>query len=520
MKIRLLLLIPAFLAFVNVNASHIIGGELVCSKIAAETYEVKLILYRDCTSLTMFDNPSYFSVFDAVTNELIDTFMVFDPFIEAIDIDSICYDTLPDVCVERATYTIVITLADLPGGYILAYQRCCRNSGIINLVTPDEAGFTVFQKIPGTDEVADNNSPIFNEYPPIVICQGDPLYIDNSATDPDGDSLVYSFFAPFEGGTSFAPMPVPASNPPYAVLINTPGYTYDYPMDASPALEINSVTGIITGTATVLGRFVVGIVVNEYRDGVLLTSHYRDFQFNVQDCSFEFVADVDEKISSCGNKQITFNNYSEGTSSYFWEFGDGDVSYDVTPTHIYTDFGTYYAKMTAEPDDVCADVAYAVVTLVESPLIATIEYDGTTLSANDADSYQWYRDGEQIDGATDQFYTPAETGNYAVVITNIEGCTDMSNEIFVEVATISVNDPAHASDVTIYPNPSHGEITITINEVSGNNFTVEIFNTAGQLVFSVVSPGKNITVPLSTAGLYTIKISTGETNYVKQVIAD
>ena len=40
----------------------------------------------------------------------------------------------------------------------------------------------------------------------------------------------------------------------------------------------------------------------------------------------------------CG---ITFVNESSGAVSYHWDFGDGNVSCDVSPTHIFTLPGTY-----------------------------------------------------------------------------------------------------------------------------------------------------------------------------------
>jgi hypothetical protein len=43
-------------------------------------------------------------------------------------------------------------------------------------------------------------------------------------------------------------------------------------------------------TPTMLGQFVVGVAVKEYRSGVLIGTHYRDFQFNVTDCEPTAVA--------------------------------------------------------------------------------------------------------------------------------------------------------------------------------------------------------------------------------------
>jgi hypothetical protein len=49
-------------------------------------------------------------------------------------------------------------------------------------------------------------------------------------------------------------------------------------------LKIDSHTGIITGTPTINGPFLVGVCVEEYRDGELISTTNRDFQYNVGEC--------------------------------------------------------------------------------------------------------------------------------------------------------------------------------------------------------------------------------------------
>ncbi len=515
MKKLLLLLFPFLLVSLDTKASHIIGGEIIATKIAPETYEVKLLLYRDCTSFTGFDDPAHFSLFNAITNEFISNFAVYSPLIENIEIDSICYDTLPDICVERATYVTTIVIPDLADGYLLVYQRCCRNADIINIVTPDDVGFTVYQKIPGTLVVADNNSPAFNNYPPIVICEGEAIYFDHSASDPDGDSLAYAFFHLFDGATPFDPMPEIASPPPYNTVVNTPGFTPDYPLFADPPLDIDANTGLITGTANGLGRFVVGIVVKEYRDGILISEHYRDFQFNVQDCSCQFVADIEERISSCGNKQITFTNSSRGTSNYLWDFGDGTTSTEFSPTHTFADFGIYYVMMIAEPGDECADPSYSTVTIEVTPFVAAISFDGTQLSASEGEFYQWYLNDVEIADATEQNLIPVLAGNYSVIITNVIGCTDRTENVYVDLT--GIDDKFNDDQILIFPNPSNGDLTI---EFTSQILTYELFNSTGALIHSGKNVGQKLQLHLDGTGIYILKILGSDGFYSETIMIE
>ena len=44
---------------------------------------------------------------------------------------------------------------------------------------------------------------------------------------------------------------------------------------------LDSETGFLTGVPNTIGQFVVGICVEEYRDGNLISTTRRDFQYNV-----------------------------------------------------------------------------------------------------------------------------------------------------------------------------------------------------------------------------------------------
>ncbi|MDX1910863.1 MAG: PKD domain-containing protein [Saprospiraceae bacterium] len=56
--------------------------------------------------------------------------------------------------------------------------------------------------------------------------------------------------------------------------------------------------------------------------------------------SVAFSADVDEL-------SVAFNNLSSGAATYLWDFGDGQNSTDIAPTHLYQQAGTYLVVLTA-----------------------------------------------------------------------------------------------------------------------------------------------------------------------------
>jgi len=133
-----------------------------------------------------------------------------DPVISGVqpDINNPCLILPSNVCVEQGLY--VFNLSDFNIGsinlplstdsYYIIYQRCCRNNSINNIIAPGETGATFYVEITPEAQALCNNTPTFNEFPPIVICVNEQLTFDHSATDVDGDLLVYELCSPLKGG--------------------------------------------------------------------------------------------------------------------------------------------------------------------------------------------------------------------------------------------------------------------------------------------------------------------------------
>jgi gliding motility-associated-like protein len=124
-----------------------------------------------------------------------------------------------------------------------------------------------------------NSDPVFNFFPPLFICVNKPFTFNHSATDINGDSLVYSLYQPYNNTAPTFSNNV-AIFPPVTYV---GGYNSSSPLGAGP-FSINSSTGLLTGTPGTLGQFVVGVKVKEYRNGIYIGETIRDFQFNVVNC--------------------------------------------------------------------------------------------------------------------------------------------------------------------------------------------------------------------------------------------
>ena len=284
-------------------ATHIVGGELTYTCLGPNSngineYEIRLTIFRDCYNgdpAAYFDNPASIGIFDSNNNLVTDLGQGGQLLVDLMEDDTLdpvlsdpCLVVPPNVCVHTTTYVDTLALPFLIGGYLLAYQRCCRNQTIRNIVSPLSSGATYTVQITEQALLECNTSAKFLDWPPIYICANEPIDFDQSAFDVDGDSVVYKLCVPFLGADQAIPQPQPPNNPPFAnVNWVTPPYGLNNMLNGLPGgepLQIDAQTGLLTGIPNTVGQFVVGICVEEYRNGSIISTTRRDFQFNVGIC--------------------------------------------------------------------------------------------------------------------------------------------------------------------------------------------------------------------------------------------
>jgi len=291
----------------QLSAAHIVGGDITYTCISSTATEVTLqftfTMYRDDTGGGAgFDDAAKFGVFRGLQNNwTYVTERATDPinetFIEIIEADP-CVDVVTQVVIEKANYVFTVTLPIISENYMIAYQRCCRNDDITNLLNSGETGaaFTV-EIFPAALQVC-NNSPVFNQPPPNIICANFPVQYDNSATDPEGDQISYSFCTPKtaggtddgtngtdeEGCNGVRPAPMNC-RPPFQDVSFASGFSGTQPVTGNPALSINNTTGIVSGRPDLMGLYVLGVCVEERRMGQLFSIIRSDYQITVGICS-------------------------------------------------------------------------------------------------------------------------------------------------------------------------------------------------------------------------------------------
>ncbi len=405
-----------FLLFLSnyLSASHIVGGEIFYNYLGNNNYEVHVIIYRDCNSTgAAYDNPLPLGIYN-VNNQLVQSVEIAFPGSQILPItfNNPCIIPPNNICTQKAEYIKVVNLPPIPGGYLLSYQRCCRGPNIVNLSNSVDEGLTLTVKVPtNANSFYINNSARFTNYPPLVICNNDDLIFDHHATDADGDVLEYSIVNPFDGLSSFNPAQAPGPSLNYGPVSYAGGFSGATPLGPGANFQINSTTGLLTGTPQITGLFVVGIQVKEYRNGVLINSTIRDFLFRIIACNITLQAKFPDQsnlpsfVSYCQGLSINFANNSYGGSSYLWDFGVPGITTDQSasfqPSYTFPTPGTYTITLIVNPGSQCTDTLkkdYLIYDELEVDFTFqdsvcftenSFDFDGTMLVGNAATQFTW-----------------------------------------------------------------------------------------------------------------------------------
>ena len=375
-----------------------------------KNFSFNLTIYRDCSNPagSPYDPDASFGIyrFNGTRYTYITQFSVNHGQISRVlPENNPCLIIPPNVCVEEASYRFAVDLPLTSETYVIYYMRCCRNNTILNINAPNNTGATFYIEISPEAQQACNSSPRFKAFPPIVICADFPLDFDHSATDKDGDSLVYEFCTPLAGGGSGAgdpfgggqgcgavrPNPAICAPPFSYVSFVSPLFTTQDPMGPG-VLKLDPVSGKLVGKPVNLGQYVVGICVNEYRAGVLIGTIHRDFQFNVGTCEQAVHAKIQSdtsvgknfSINYCGDNTVKLTNQSfrdEYIKNYYWEFRSGAssqtyTSNDKNATITFPAPGKYKGLMIVNRNAlICSDTAFVDLNIIPSDIKAGFEFD-------------------------------------------------------------------------------------------------------------------------------------------------
>lgn len=193
----------------------------------------------------------------------------------------------------------------------------------------------------------------------------------------------------------------------------------------------------------------------------------------------------------CVPYNAIFTNNSLGGLNFFWDFGDGTTSNQVSPTHLYNNIGTYLVKLTAFDSTACNKIDSTSFTITVSPIpTAAFTYNPNPSQQNTithfvnqstaATNYIWsFGDGDSSTEANPQHLFNA-SGDYKV-------CLQASNEAGCSADTCmiiqAVIKPLLAVPSAFTPSKPGANSRIFVEGFGIGEIQWTIYNRWGQQVF-------------------------------------
>jgi len=451
------LIIVTLLAVFKCDAHHVIGGEMIYTYLGkgstsnTSKYLITLKIFRDQNvppNSAKMPAEVYIGIYN---NDNGQEFKGPYPYyiVEKNDPESQvkvnpfppCMNNTPDLDYHIGIYQVTVELPDNEKGYTAAYQTCCRVDDLqnVNNELGSRTGSTFTCSIPPAKYM--DSSPEFSTSID-VICAGKSFQLQFNATDKDGDVMVYQFAPAFDGGAFTNEENANPAGPPYNSVPYFNYFSSDSPLGSGA--KIDSHTGIISGIAPQVGKYVLCVKVFSYRNGVLINEHQKDFIVNVTDCDFAG-AQLNLKPANCDSFNVAFqnDNTSALNQDFYWEFGDvksGPLNTSTlkNPTHLYTGPGDFTYKLVINRGKQCSDSATQIIRV----------YPGFSPAFN--------VDGKCINSTI--FFTDKSTTNYGSVNNWSWDFGDLSNR----ADTSHLQNPSY-----IYSTEGNYPVNLTVSTTKG-----------------------------------------------------
>ncbi|MGY8988127.1 MAG: T9SS type A sorting domain-containing protein [Flavobacteriales bacterium] len=434
---KLIILLSLVFTFSNTTeASHFMGGEITVTHVSGNNYFIVLTAFRDMNGITFPQVAQTISAYDSAGNVT--------PILVNYHSNSVhpLYGFQTFTQVPNMAYPVEIDMwydtVFIPTGIkYLTWGSCCRNSSILNGVADDD--FALLAEV--TIGSIINSSPLFLTPPVMIVPQNVPWQYNPLPYDADGDSLVWSFAAPFGDALLY---------PLYPLTITSP------PSDPNNVLRIDSITGQIDWTAPFQGNYVMMVKCEEYRNGVKIGEINRDMQYIVL-LDTSIMAPVVSNMAT-----IPINN-----AGYL---------YIVTQPNQNVSFSLMV-------DNFANNVSMQV-------------FGEPFLLSNSA-TFTSVQNGTDVVGSFDWSPTNMETriNPYFVVFRTTNGSYSFDETIQIEVSSVtSVNDII-VEEFNIFPNPTNDKFYIELSLDKTSKISIVVYNLLGEKVrdFSVTKPsGKHL----------------------------
>ena len=202
----------------------------------------------------------------------------------------------------------------------------------------------------------------------------------------------------------------------------------------------------------------------------------------------------------CVDEEAIMTSINPLVVDYQWNIESTPASTVSEYSQVFTEEGEYIIQLIAE-NPLCDESSMQMLNVYELPE-SEITETGALLTASEGASYQWYLNGEELEGATEQTLEAMADGMYSVEVTNENDCSTTSEETMI----VSVSE-LRGQKINLYPNPMFTSSTLEFG--NGEKKTVTLLDLQGRIIrewVDIADESIKIDRKELTAGNYLIKI--------------
>ena len=449
----------------QIHAENLIGGTLDFTHKGGNNFNIKANIFVDkgakATSPDLYVTSMKVQIYSKGANASLDVLKETITLLQISKVPDFPYDNIECASSTSISTTKIVYATDIvlnkssynnPLGYYLVWQDGPRNPPITNINAT--IGMTLYLEFPRLD-TQDNSSPVFRLKKGVVACVNQTFpNIDLGADDADAtDTRTYSLVNSFSGGgnttisakQNYLPGPRNSFSNTYQSVPYNAGFSATSPITGT-GISLNSSTGLLTGTPTAVGKYLICVECKEFRGGLQIGVNRLDFEIIVENCM-----SPKPKIYLQGNNPTIhepFINICDGSYriietadnpnfTYVWKKdnviipGANKSQYKVS----YANFGKYTVtvtrtgscagtetswdtdllpragenvKLTTPDSTVCSNAV---------PIVLTIDQTSTGAALNSF-GRRWYKDDVLIPTAILQSHPVLVSGKYKVIVTD------------------------------------------------------------------------------------------------------
>ena len=227
--------------------------------------------------------------------------------------------------------------------------------------------------------------------------------------------------------------------------------------------------------------------------------------------------EIEGATTFCAGGNAVLSADGGAGTSYQWSLNGSPIPGADGASITVSDAGSYSVQITNSAG--CSSAASAAVDITVNPLPAApvITQNVGTLSTAASGSLQWFLNGAALPSATGSSIEASQNGNYTVVVTDANGCSNTS-EVFA-FNSVGLSEVG-AANWNVYPNPSNGNFFISVPNAGPTATYYTVHDATGKLVLqgALTSTVSAIQLPDAQSGMYFLRIVQHDESSTRRIV--